>query len=179
MIIVDIIPPEIIEKRIFILRDQKVMLDFHLSELYGIETKTLKRAVKRNLDRFPMDFCFQLTNEELKYLRYQTGTSSWGGTRYSPFAFTEQGVAMLSSVLRSKKAVEVNISIMRTFVKLRHILATHKDLAVKLEELERKYDRQFKIVFDAIRELVIPPTQPKKEMGFRIKEKKSKYRTNR
>lgn len=174
----DLIPAEIIEKKIYILREQKVMLDFHLAELYGIETKTLKRAVKRNIERFPVDFCFQLTKEEFKSLRYQIGTSSWGGIRYLPFAFTEQGVAMLSSVLRSKKAAEVNIDIMRAFVKLRHILATHKDLAVKLEELERKYDRQFKIVFDAIRELVSPPIPPKKEMGFRVKEKKSKYRVN-
>jgi len=175
----DLIPSEIIEKRIYLWRGQKVLLDFHLAELYDIETKTHKRAVRRNIERFPNAFCFQLTKSELNVLRYHLGTSSWGGIRYLPFAFTEQGVAMLSSVLRSKKAIEVNISIMRIFVRLRHLLANLKDLSEKFEELECKYDCQFKIVFDAIRELVTPPSPTKKEMGFTIKEGPSKYRAKK
>ncbi|MGH2568626.1 MAG: ORF6N domain-containing protein [Bacteroidota bacterium] len=127
------------------LRGQKAMLDFHLADLYGVETKALKRAVKRNVDRFPADFCFELSTEEMENLRYQFATSSWGGRRYVSYAFTEQGVAMLSSVLYSKQAVLVNIEIMRAFVRLREILATHKDLARKLEELEKKYDGQFRL----------------------------------
>lgn len=154
------------------------MLDFHLAGLYEVETKALKRAVKRNLERFPDDFCFALSDEEWNNLRYQFGTSSsaqWGGRRYLPYVFTEQGVAMLSSVLRSKKAIQVNIEIMRAFVRLREILATHKDLARKLEEMEKKYDAQFKIVFDAIRQLMLPPEKPKRPIGFHIEEKKVKY----
>jgi len=173
------IPTEIIENKIYLIRGQKVMLDFHLAELYEVETKILKRAVKRNIDRFPEDFCFELTKEEMRNLRYHFGTSSWGGVRYQHFAFTEQGVAMLSSVLRSKRAVQVNITIMRTFVKLRNLLATHEDLKKKLNELERKYqkhDEQIKLVFDAIRELMEPPPKPKREIGFRVKERSVKYR---
>lgn len=154
------------------------MLDFHLADLYEVETKALKRAVKRNRERFPDDFCFTLSDEEWKNLRYHFGASSfgqWGGRRYFPYAFTEQGVAMLSTVLRSKKAVQVNIEIMRAFVRLREIMATHKDLARKLEEMEKKYDSQFKIVFDAIRQLMMPPEKPKRPIGFRVEEKKVKY----
>ena len=142
------------------------MLDKDLAELYEVETKMLNRAVKRNLDRFPGDFMFQLTAEEGNNLRYQNGTSSWGGRRYSSYAFTEQGVAMLSSVLRSKRAVLVNIEIMRAFVRLRQILGAHADLARKLAALERKYDSQFKAVFDAIRELMTPPPAKKRPIGF-------------
>jgi len=131
----DLIPSEIIEKRIYLWRGQKVLLDFHLAELYDIETKTHKRAVRRNIERFPNAFCFQLTKSELNVLRYHLGTSSWGGIRYLPFAFTEQGVAMLSSVLRSKKAIEVNISIMRIFVRLRHLLADHQASRKSLKNL--------------------------------------------
>lgn len=152
-----IIPLETIERRIFLIRGQKVMLDFQLAELYEVETKALKRAVKRNRDRFPDDFCFVLTQEEFTNLRYHFGTSSWGGTRHRSIVFTEQGIAMLSSVLRSKRAIRVNVEIMRTFVKLREILLTHKDLAAKLEELEKKYDAQFRVVFDAIRQLMASP----------------------
>jgi hypothetical protein len=168
---------EHIEQWIFLIRGKKVMLDFHLAELYGVETKALKRAVRRNQERFPEDFCFELTGEELENLRYQFGTSSWGGQRYVPYVFTEQGVAMLSSVLRSKRAVQVNIDIMRAFVRLREILAAHKELAGKLDELEKKYDKQFAIVFDAIRQLMQPPEKPKKQIGFQIKEPNAKYKT--
>jgi hypothetical protein len=169
--------PEVIERRILLLRGQKVMLDFHLAELYGVETKALKRAVKRNLDRFPGDFCFELSVQEAENLRYQIGTSRWGGRRYVPRAFTEQGIAMLSSVLHSKRAVLVNIEIMRAFVRLRELLSTHKDLARKLEELEKKYDEQFAVVFRAIRELMTPPEPPpKRRIGFGVEEPKTKYR---
>ncbi len=175
-----LIVPEIIEKKIFLIRGQKVMLDFHLAELYEVETKALKRAVKRNRDRFPDDFCFELTEAEVENLRYHFGTSSWGGRRYPPLAFTEQGVAMLSSVLRSKRAVQVNIEIMRAFVRLREMLATHKDLARKLEELEKKYDKQFALVFEAIRQLMTPPEPPpKRRIGFGVEEPKGVYKTRR
>lgn len=158
---------ETIAGRIIMLRGERVLLDSDLAGLYGVGTKTLNRAVKRNRDRFPGDFMFQLTREEIGNLRYQNGTSSWGGRRYLPQAFTEQGVAMLSSILRSKRAVMVNIEIMRAFVQLRRILATHADLARKLAALERKYDAQFKSVFDAIRELMTPPTpKPRRRIGF-------------
>jgi len=165
----DLIPIEHIEKRILLLRGQKVMLDADLAELYGVETGALKRAVKRNRERFPEDFMFELTFQEVGILRCQIGTSSWGGKRFLPYAFTEQGVAMLSSVLKSKRAVQVNIEIMRAFVKLRELLASHKDLALKLAEMEKKYDAQFKVVFDAIRELmspIEPPPKPRR-IGFR------------
>jgi len=169
------LPPAHVERRIVLLRGQKVMLDRDLAELYEVETKMLNRAVKRNLERFPDDFMFQLTAEEIDHLRYQNGTSNlrsqigtsrWGGRRYFPYAFTEQGVAMLSSVLRSKRAVMVNIEIMRAFVRLRQILGAHADLARKLAALERKYDSQFKAVFDAIRELMTPPPAKKRPIGF-------------
>ncbi|MBI5216091.1 MAG: ORF6N domain-containing protein [Ignavibacteriae bacterium] len=175
----NIILKEIIENKILLIRGQKVMLDFHLAQLYEVETKALKRAVKRNKNRFPVDFVFQLSQEEWNNLRYQFGTSSWGGTRYLPYAFTEQGVAMLSSVLQSDRAVHVNVEIMRTFVRLREILTANKDLAHKLEELEKKYDAQFKIVFDAIRQLMIPPEKPKRPIGFRVDEPYVPYRTTR
>jgi hypothetical protein len=138
--------------------------------LYEVETKALVRAVKRNLDRFQDDILFVLTTEEFEILRCHFGTSSqWGGRRYPPYAFTEQGAAMLSSVLRSKRAVQVNVEIMRAFVRLRQLLASHVDLARKLETLEKKYDAQFKVVFDPIRQLMTPPEpQPKKgRVGFR------------
>jgi hypothetical protein len=166
-----LIPQERIEKSILLIRDQKVMLDQDLAELYEVETKVLVRAVKRNLDRFPDDFMFQLNDEEWKALRHQLGTSKGrGGRRYPPYVFTEQGVAMLSSVLRSTRAVQVNIEIMRAFVRLREILATHKDLARKLTALEKKYDEQFKVVFDAIRRLMAEPTskEKKRRIGFHV-----------
>ena len=142
---------------IVMLRGERVLLDADLAELYGVETKSLNRAVRRHRDRFPADFCIQLTAEEGANLRYRSGTSSWGGRRYLPLAFTEQGVAMLSSVLHSKRAVMANVEVMRAFVRLRRMLAAHADLARKLEALEKRYDAQFKAVFDAIRELMAPP----------------------
>ena len=143
------------------------MLDFHLAALYGVETRNLNKAVKRNLDRFPADFMFRLTKAETSGLRCQFGTSKdRGGRRYLPYAFTEQGVAMLSSVLHSQRAVRVNIGIMRTFVRLRQMLQTNAELARKLAVLERKCDVQFKAVFEAIRELMTPPVKPRRPIGF-------------
>lgn len=164
-----LIPVERIERSILMIREQKVLLDADLAGLYGVETKRLVEAVKRNRDRFPNDFMFQLTSEEFDILRSQSATSSqWGGRRYPPYAFTEQGVAMLSGVLRSKRAVQVNVEIMRAFVRLRRLLATNEQLSRKLNALERKYDEQFKVVFDAIRELMKPLETPPKRgrIGF-------------
>ena len=159
---------EQITQTILFIRGAKVLLDEDLAVLYGVETKALVRAVKRNAERFPEDFMFQLSPGEWDNLRFQSGSSrSWGGRRFAPYVFTEQGVAMLSSVLRSDQAVQVNIEIMRAFVRLREILSTHHDLAKKLENLERKYDSQFKAVFDAIRQLMAPPVAKKKPIGFR------------
>ena len=170
-----VIPLERIEQRIFLLRGQKVMLSPHLAELYGVEPRALIQAVKRNIERFPSDFMFPLARQEVANLKSQFVISRWGGRRVTPYAFTEQGVAMLSSVLRSKRAIRVNVEIMRTFVKLRQLLASHADLAVKLEELEAKYDAQFKVVFDAIRQLMRPPATPRKEIGFHIRERRAAY----
>lgn len=172
--------PEVIVRKILMIRGEKVMLDSDLAELYGVTTKRLNEQVHRNLKRFPSDFMFQLTSEEHEILRSQFATSSWGGRRYLPYAFTEQGVAMLSSVLDSDRAILVNVEIIRTFVRLREILGTHKDLARKLEELEKKYDKQFAVVFQAIRELMTPPEPPpKRRMGFHLEEKKGKYSADR
>ncbi|MDY6837834.1 MAG: ORF6N domain-containing protein [Thermodesulfobacteriota bacterium] len=153
------------------------MLDRDLAELYGVETKILKQAVRRNIERFPTDFMFELTKEEFGNWRSQFVTSKGDkmGLRYPPMAFTEQGVAMLSSVLRSKRAVQVNIEIMRAFVRLRQMLSAHKDLERKLAALEKKYDDQFKIVFEAIAELMTPPEKPRKKIGFEVKEDRAKY----
>jgi hypothetical protein len=162
-----IIPSAKIERAILFLRGEKVMLDEDLANLYGVETRALVQAVKRNLDRFPADFMFQLSPDEAESLRSQIVTSKGrGGRRYPPYAFTEQGVAMLSSVLRSKRAVQVNIEIMRAFVRLRQILASHAVLARKLNELEKKYDSQFRAVFDAIRQLMSPPVEKRPPIGF-------------
>ncbi|RJQ48975.1 MAG: ORF6N domain-containing protein [Nitrospiraceae bacterium] len=162
----EIIPQEVVESKILFIRGKKVMLDKDLAALYGVETKMLNRAVKRNWERFPDDFLFQLTKEEVENLRFHFGTSSWGGQRYLPYVFTENGIAMLSSVLTSKRAVQVNIQIMRTFTKIREMLASNTELAKKIEALEKKYDAQFKIVFDAIRQLITPPEAKKKKIGF-------------
>ena len=165
-------PLELVERRIYSIRGQKVMLSPDLADLYRVETRALVQAVKRNIDRFPGDFMFQLTSEEFALLKSQIVISSWGGARRgTPYAFTEHGVLMLSSVLRSDRAVQVNIVIMRAFVKLREILATHKDLARKLEDLERKYqthDTQIKAVFDAIRKLLAPPKRRRRRIGFTV-----------
>lgn len=159
---------ERVDAAIRLVRGQRVMLDADLAELYAVETKALVRAVRRNLERFPPDFMFQLSEAEFDDLRRQLGTSSsWGGRRYRPYAFTEQGVAMLSSVLRSARAVRVNIEIMRAFVRLREMLQANVELARKLAALEKKYDAQFRVVFDAIRELMEPAPQPKNRIGFR------------
>lgn len=159
-------PTHSVEERILLLRGHRVLLDSYLAELYGVETKVLNRNVKRNLDRFPRDFMFQLTAEEADALKSQIGISMRGGRRYHPYAFTEQGVAMLSGVLNSKRAVMVNIEIMRAFVRLRQLLSANVELAGKLDALEKKYDAQFKAVFDAIRELMRPPAEPKRPIGF-------------
>jgi len=170
------VPAERIEQAILLIRGQKVMLDRDLASLYGVTTGNLNRAVARNLGRFPADFMFPLTRQEFNDLIFHFGRSSWGGTRKLPRAFTEQGVAMLSSVLRSERAVQVNIAVMRAFVKLRGILSAHKELAGKLSELERKterHDREIRGIFDAIRMLMAPPApvgpKPKRVIGFRVK----------
>ncbi len=145
------------------------MLDSHLAELYQVETKNLNKAVKRNPRRFPEGFMFQLTEKEAESLRFQTGTSNAGrgGRRYMPYVFTEQGVAMLSSVLRSDRAADVNVAIMQAFVKMREAMIAHKDLSRRLNDMERKYDKQFRVIFDALRELMEPPPVPsKKPIGF-------------
>src|SRR6266516_1432207 len=179
----DLIPAERIERQILVLRGHKVMLDFHLAELYGVATKVLNQAVKRNLDRFPEDFMFRLSDEEAELvMRSQTfmRKTNWSqivtssrkhrGLAYRPYAFTEQGVAMLSSVLHSPRAVRVNVEIMRAFVRLRQMLATNADLSRRLDELEKKYDGQFRVVFDAIRQLMKaarpPKPRPRREIGF-------------
>jgi hypothetical protein len=151
---------------ICVIRGHRVMLDADLAALYGVETKVLNQAVKRNIARFPGDFAFQLTDAELADLRSQIVTSSWGGRRYAPLAFTEQGVSMLSSVLRSPRAVQVNIEIMRTFVQLRQALAGHEELSRKLDALEARYDREFGAVFEALRQLMAPPAAERRAIGF-------------
>jgi len=162
--------PNVIEKNIFLIRDHRIMLSTHLAKLYGVEAKVLVQVVKRNIDRFPKDFMFQLNESEFKNLKSQIVTSSWGGIRRAnPYAFTEQGVAMLSSILRSKRAIQMNIAIMRIFVKLRHILSTHKKLAYKLTQLEgkmEKHDTEIRAIFEAIQQLISVPDRPKKRIGF-------------
>jgi hypothetical protein len=165
-----------IERAILALRGHKVMLDADLAAMYGVETKVLVRAVKRNKERFPNDFMFQLSHDEFESLRFHFGTSSsWGGRRYPPYAFTEQGVAMLSSVLKSPRAARVNIEIMRAFVRLRQMLETNAELARKLAALEAKYDAQFKVVFDTIRELMATPQPQRRSIGFRVEEGRPPY----
>ena len=182
-----IIPAEIIERKIFLIRGQKVMLSTHLAVLYDVEVRALIQAVKRNAIRFPSDFMFQLTRHEYSNLKSQIVISrdedlynkNWGGVRRStPYAFTEPGIAMLSSILRSERAVKVNILIMRTFIKLREILSTHKELAQKLKELELRidqHDEEIKSIIDALNQLLSPPPEPKRKMGFQVKEKKTLY----
>jgi hypothetical protein len=158
-----LIPVERVAAQMYVIRGQTVMFDADLAALYGVETRALVQAVKRNAERFPQDFMFQLTDKEAEHLRSHFVTSSWGGRRYNPYAFTEHGVAMLSSVLRSKRAVEVNITIVRTFVRLRRILATNEDLARKVAQ----HDRQIAVLFDQVKHLLEPPPAPKKPpIGF-------------
>jgi hypothetical protein len=170
-----IIPREVIERRIYLVREHKVMLDSDLAALYEVPTKRLNEAVRRNPGRFPADFMFQLTRKEvrdfrlhigLSDLRSQIATSSHGGRRYLPYVFTEQGVAMLSSVLNTDRAIAVNIAIIRTFARLRHLLTSHKELAAKLEALETKCDREFKVIFDVLRDLMQPARRARPQIGL-------------
>lgn len=180
-----VLPQDRIETKIYLIRGKKVMIDRDLAELYGVETKVLNQAVRRNIRRFPDDFMFQLNGKEsllwephplrsqfvTSGLRSQIGISRrrWGGRRYAPYVFTEQGVAMLSSVLKSERAIMVNVQIMRTFTKIREMIVSNKELREKIEKLERNYDSKFKVVFQAIKQLMIPknPNQPVHEIGFR------------
>jgi len=175
-----VVPAELIVSKIVVLRGENVLLDRDLAELYGVETGALNRAVKRNGERFPKDFMFQITGEEAELLRCQTGISKpgRGGRRYLPYAFSEQGVAMLSSVLNSKRAIEVNVAIMRAFVQLRKMINSHAELSRKLSDLERKfgdYDEQIQAIFEAIRQLMAPPDKKVKKIGFTVKEKQKAY----
>jgi ORF6N domain len=164
----DLVKPATVAGSIRLLRGEKVILDADLADLYGVATRVLVQAVKRNLERFPDDFMFQLTVEEFAVLRSQSVTSrGWGGRRYPPYAFTEQGVAMLAGVLNSPRAVQVNIEIMRAFVRMRLMLASHAKLEKKLLELEEKYDGQFAMVFEALKQLMAPPEPRRKRIGFR------------
>ncbi len=162
------ISDELIEERILMIRGAKVMLDIHLAELYEVGTKVLVQGVKRNHRRFPRDFMFQLTKHEFKSLRSQIVTSKKGrgGRRYLPYVFTEQGVAMLSSVLNSERAIQVNIQIMRIFTRLRKMLQSYKRLREKVEKMEKKYDHQFRAVFQTIRQLIVEEEKPKGKIGF-------------
>jgi len=178
---IDVVPQDLIETKIFFIRNKKVMLDRDLAVLYGVETKLLKRAVNRNIERFPDDFMFRLSKDEYnELLRCQFGTLKRGQhSKYLPYAFTENGVAMLSSVLNSKRAIQVNIQIMRTFTKIREMLVAHKYLKQKIEEMEKKYDYQFKVVFDTIKKLLEPPKKSEKKIGFQVKEKGVVYKTKK
>jgi len=174
-----ILKPENLVPLIMLIRGEKVLLSQHLAELYGVSVKALNQAVRRNLDRFPADFMFQLSDQEFRNLKSQIVTSSWGGLRRAaPLAFTEQGVAMLSSVLRSPRAAEVNIAIMRTFVQLRRLMDSNRDLARQIEALEKRYDEQFATVFDAIKRLIAEDesrkTKPRR-IGF-LAEPRTKYK---
>jgi hypothetical protein len=165
-----IIPEEIISAKIYWIREQKVMLDRDLAALYGVETKYLKRQVKRNINRFPEDFMFELTPEEFENLRSQIGTSSWGGSRYTPIAFTEQGVAQLSSVLNSEQAINVNIQIIRLFTRMRKILLTHKDLLLEVEEIRKKVngqDEKIELIFDYLTKFITQEEVPREKVGFK------------
>ena len=200
----EVIPAEHIVRRIFYFRGEKVLLDFDLATLYGVATKALNQAVKRNRERFPDDFMFQLTAEEFRILRSQAVTSSpqstrskeimknWSQnvtslrkyrrTKYRPHAFTEEGIAMLSSVLKSKRAVKVNIAIMRAFVKLRSVLETNRELAMKFSELEQrvdKHDEEIAAILEAIRQLMAPPEKPRREIGFHVRENAPRYRATK
>jgi hypothetical protein len=175
-----VIPIERIAQSIYLLRGQKVLLDFDLAKLYGVTTGNLNKAVKRNAGRFPPDFMFQLAAKEFTNLKFHFGISSWGGRRARPYAFTEQGVAMLSSVLNSERAIKVNIAIMRAFVTLRQTLDTNRELARKFGELERrvgKHDEEIVDIIEAIRQLMTPPEKPRREIGFHVRERTARYRT--
>ena len=178
----ELVAVEVIEEKILLIRGQKVMLDRDLAELYGAEVRQLKRQVRRNMERFPGDFMFQLSVEENDSLRRHFGTLKGGEhSKYLPYVFTEQGIAMLSSVLRGKRAVLVNIQIMRVFVKLRKLLLRHKELALQLAQLERRieeHDEEISVIFDAIRKLTKPPEGTRRRIGFSAKERRAVYRTS-
>jgi len=169
----EVIPMEIINQKIFLIRREKVMVDMDLAKLYGVETKHLIQAVKRNISRFPQDFMFQLSDEEFVNLRSQNVTSSWGGRRYPPYVFTEHGVAMLSSVLKSERAIKVNIAIMRAFIRLRKMVSNYSELFRKVEAMEKKYDTQFKVVFDVIKSLIETPP-PKEKLKIKLADGKER-----
>ncbi len=171
----DVISVEAIAGKIYLIRGTKIMLDKDLATLYGVETKALKQAVRRNIKRFPSNFMFELTKDEFQNLRSQIVTSSWGGARYIPMAFTEQGVAMLSSVLKSDRAIEVNIQIMRVFTRLRQMVLDNKELRKELEELKQITDERFQIVFETLDQLINIENKPKKKIGFTVKEKLRSY----
>ena len=178
----EVIPMERIARAILVIRREKVMLDSDLAALYGVTTGNLNKAVKRNAERFPTDFMFQLDAEEVANLKFQFGISSWGGRRGRPYAFTEQGAAMLSSVLNSGRAVKVNIAIMRAFVKLRETLDTNRELARKFAELEwrvGKHDEEIAAILEAIRQLMAAPEKPRREIGFHVREKAPRYRVRK
>ncbi len=165
----NVVPSELIERAIFLIRGRKVMLDYDLAELYGVETKILNQAVKRNMKRFPGDFMFQLDIQEVRGSRSQFVTLKRGqNIKYRPYAFTEHGILMLSSVLNSERAVQVNIEIMRAFMRLRALITSNQELAKRLDELEKKYDSQFKGVFDAIRQIMAPQEAGRRKIGFRL-----------
>jgi phage regulator Rha-like protein len=167
---IQVVPDEVIINKIYLIRGQKVMIDSDLAELYGVETKVFNQAVKRNIRRFPKDFMFILNKKEFEYLRSQNVTSNWGGRRYMPRVFTEQGVAMLSSILNSERAIDVNIFIIRVFTKLREMLLTHKDILLKLEHLERQLvsnSDDIQVIFTALKELIHEPTPPREPIGFK------------
>ncbi len=166
-----LIPVERIEKLIYLIRDHRVMIDSDLAELYGVTTGALNQALKRNIDRFPEDFAFQLSSEEFAALisQFVISKTGRGGRRKLPWVFTEQGVAMLSSVLRSKRAVQVNVQIMRAFVRMRQLLSSHKELMEKVQAMEKKYDKQFKTVFQAIYQLMKEEEKPQRKIGFKSK----------
>ena len=177
-----IVPVAHIARTILLLRGEKVLLDSDLARLYGVTTSNLNKAVSRNRDRFPADFMFRLTREEVRNLRFQFGISSWGGRRALPYVFTEQGVAMLSSVLRSTRAVQVNIAIMRAFVKLRETLETNRKLARKFTELQKhvgQHDAEIAAIIEAIRQLMAPPQKRRREIGFHVRETAPRYGTRR
>ena len=170
-----IVAAEEIASKIYFIRGVKVMLDKDLAELYAVTTSALNKAVSRNIDRFPPDFMFQLNPKEFANLKSHFGTSSWGGTRKLPRAYTEQGVAMLSSVLRSKQAIQVNIEIMRTFTKIRHMIAASDELKKEINELRKQTDDRFQIVFEVLDQLLNPECKPKKGIGFTVKEQMEQY----
>ena len=170
-----IVPVENITSLIYQTRGYKVMLDKDLAELYGVETKRLKEQVRRNIERFPEDFMFELSQDEHENLRSQFATSSWGGTRYAPMAFTEHGVLMLSSVLKSDKAIQVNIQIMRAFTRLRQLVLDSSELRKEIEELRNETENKFQIIFQALDQLISVEETPKKKIGFTAKEKKVGY----